>query len=205
MWSALGVMSSDVLHLYEHSELLSLAVRRGAAERDLRRARAEALAQLKQEGFAESDIELTRIAEMKFSLQIHQARGARSPPATLTEADMDEQQRAVHRRATSRSIGEGAAFPGAGTQIGTCRVVRPRARAYARAAGDRGSPDRAGVSARGLLARVQRIPRDRHLRRRGRSAPGARSAVRRSSSCPVTTVVLPPGAARPRSTRSATS
>jgi len=191
VWSALGVMTSDVLHLYERSELLSSPFDAARLNEIYAELEAEALAQLKQEGFAESDIELTRIAEMKFSLQIHVLE-VTVPAGNLTEADMAEQQERFIAR-YEQTFGKGAAFPGAGTQIGTCRVVgRGRVR----------TPELPEIEARQIEPAFQREVYWRELRGlhatdiyRGEDL-GAGSTVSGPAivELPVTTVVLPPGA-----------
>ena len=190
VWSALGVMTSDVLHLYEHSELLSAPFHAKRLNEIYAELEAEALQQLKQEGFAESDIELTRIAEMKFSLQIHVLE-VTVPGGVLTDADMaDQQQRFIARY--EQTFGEGSAFPGAGTQIGTCRVIaRGRVR----------TPELPEIDAREIQPAFQREVYWRELDGlhatdiyRGEDL-GAGSAITGPAivELPVTTVVLPPG------------
>jgi N-methylhydantoinase A len=119
-WSALGVMSADVLHVHEHSELMPApfsAVRLNEIYADLE---GQAREQLEREGFSEDAIETTRFADMKFSMQIHQVE-VPVPGGTLTQDDADTQvQRFVERY--EQTYGEGSAFPGAGTQIGVFRV-----------------------------------------------------------------------------------
>jgi N-methylhydantoinase A len=191
VWSALGVMTSDVLHLYEHSELLSAPFDHERLNATYEQLEADALAQLTQEGFAEEDIELTRIAEMKFSLQIHVLE-VTVPGGTLTEAQMTEQQERFVAR-YEQTFGEGSAFPGAGTQIGTCRVVgRGRVR----------TPELPEIAAAGIEPASQREVYWRELG--GKHATdiyrgedlGAGSEVAGPAiiELPVTTVVLPPGA-----------
>jgi N-methylhydantoinase A len=191
VWSALGVMTSDVLHLYEHSELLSSPFAHERLNAIYEQLEADALAQLTEEGFAEEDIELTRIAEMKFSLQIHVLE-VTVPGGTLTEAQMAEQQERFVAR-YEQTFGEGSAFPGAGTQIGTCRVVgRGRVR----------TPELPQIAAAQIEPASQREVYWRELGGkhstdiyRGEDL-GAGSEVAGPAiiELPVTTVVLPPGA-----------
>jgi N-methylhydantoinase A len=120
-WSALGVMSSDVLHVYEHAELVSSpfdapqlnAIYSGMEER--------ARAQLEAEGFGDDTIELSRYADMKFSLQIHQVE-VPVPLGELTGADMEKQIETFIERYES-IYGKGSAFTGAGVQIGVFRLM----------------------------------------------------------------------------------
>jgi N-methylhydantoinase A len=119
-WSALGVLSSDVLHVYEHSELLlqpfDLA-RMNAVFSDLERRAGD---QLRDEGFADDDIQITRLAQMKFSLQIHDLE-VPVPDGKLDEAGAQALVQSFHRR-YEEVYGAGSAFAGAGTQIGLLKV-----------------------------------------------------------------------------------
>ncbi len=190
-WSALGVMTSDVLHLHEQSELLSSPFPAGRLNEIFERLEADARAQLRAEGFADEDIELSRIAEMKFSLQIHVLE-VPVPAGTLTDADMADQiERFIGRY--EQTFGQGSAFPGAGTQIGTCRVI---ARGTVRtpelpevAAAEAGPAGSREVYWRELGgSHATDIYRGEEL--------GAGSTVAGPAiiELPVTTVVLPPGA-----------
>ncbi|MHB1538606.1 MAG: hydantoinase/oxoprolinase family protein [Solirubrobacteraceae bacterium] len=120
-WSALGVMSSDVLHVYEHSELMLGPFSHERMNEIYGELESRARKQLRAEGFADQDIELSRLAEMKFSLQIHQVE-VPVPSGTLTAAHAEEQvERFV--AAYEQLYGEGSAFRGAGTQIGLFKVL----------------------------------------------------------------------------------
>jgi N-methylhydantoinase A len=114
-------MSSDVVHVYEHAELLSspfAAARFSAIFAELEE---RARGQLRDEGFADDAIELSRYAEMKFSLQIHQVE-VPVPGGDLTTSDMDRQIESFIERYES-IYGRGSAFTGAGVQIGVFRLV----------------------------------------------------------------------------------
>jgi N-methylhydantoinase A len=120
-WSALGVMSSDVLHVYEHAELATSpfdGAQIAAIYADLEQ---RARAQLADEGFSESEMELSRFADMRFSLQIHQVE-VPVPDGELTDETMERQIETFIGRYES-IYGKGAAFTGAGVQIGVFRVV----------------------------------------------------------------------------------
>jgi N-methylhydantoinase A len=114
------------------------------------------------------------------------------PAGDLTEADMAEQQERFIAR-YEQTFGKGAAFPGAGTQIGTCRVVgRGRVR----------TPELPEIEARQIEPAFQREVYWRELSGlhatdiyRGEDL-GAGSTVSGPAivELPVTTVVLPPGA-----------
>jgi N-methylhydantoinase A len=120
-FSALGVMSSDVLHIYEHAQLFSSPFSAEPLNAIYGQLEETARAQLRREGFAEDDIELTRYADMRFSLQIHQVETP-VPGGELTDADMESQVERFIERYES-IYGKGSAFTGAGTQIGILRVA----------------------------------------------------------------------------------
>jgi len=119
-WSALGVMSSDVLHVYEHSELLPSPFSTDRLNELYAVLEQRALAQLREEGFAEADIELTRSADMKFNLQIHQVE-VPFPAGTITAETVEAQSDRFFDR-YEQTYGKGSAFPDAGAQIGLVRV-----------------------------------------------------------------------------------
>jgi N-methylhydantoinase A len=120
-WSALGVLSSDVLHVHEHSELMVAPFDADRMNAVFDEMEAKAIDQLRSEGFADADIALTRLAEMKFSLQIHQVE-VPVPSGTLTASDATDQVgRFIDRY--EQIYGKGAAFPSAGTSIGLFKVL----------------------------------------------------------------------------------
>jgi N-methylhydantoinase A len=120
-WSALGVMSSDVLHVHEHSELVPAPFPPDTLNEIYDRLEAEAREQLEREGFTGDQVELSRLADMKFSMQIHQVE-VPVPGGRLTDAEAAGQiDRFVERY--EQTYGEGSAFPDAGTQIGVFRVL----------------------------------------------------------------------------------
>jgi len=119
-WSALGVMSSDVLHVHEHSELITAPFPPDKLNEIYTRLEAEAYELLQREGFEDDRITISRLADMKFSMQIHQVE-VPVPGGELTERDAQEQiQRFVDRY--EQHYGKGSAFADAGTQIGVFRV-----------------------------------------------------------------------------------
>jgi N-methylhydantoinase A len=120
-WSALGVMSSDVLHVYEHSELVPAPFDPAILNRRFGELEDIARAQLEKEGFAPDDMELTRIVEMKFNLQIHQV-DVPVPAGELSGKDAEDQVDRFFAR-YEQLYGEGSAFPDAGSQIGLFRVL----------------------------------------------------------------------------------
>jgi N-methylhydantoinase A len=120
-WSALGVMTSDVLHVRERSELMMAPFSPERMNEIFGEMEQSATEQLRGEGFADEDIELTRLVEMKFNLQIHQVE-VPVPGGTLTGEDAQHQvERFIERY--EQIYGQGSAFPGAGTQIGLFKVL----------------------------------------------------------------------------------
>jgi len=120
-WSALGVMSSDVLHVYEHAELVSSPFAAARLNEIFSGLEDRAREQLRAEGFTDDSIELSRQADMKFSLQIHQV-DVPVPSGVLTDADMQQQIETFIERYEA-IYGKGSAFTGAGVQAGVFRVI----------------------------------------------------------------------------------
>jgi N-methylhydantoinase A len=120
-WSALGVMSSDVVHVYEHAELVSSPFDPARFNAIFAELEERARGQLRDEGFDDGAIELSRYAEMRFSLQIHQVE-VPVPGGDLASPDMDRQVESFIERYES-IYGRGSAFTGAGVQIGVFRLV----------------------------------------------------------------------------------
>jgi N-methylhydantoinase A len=190
-WSALGVMTSDVLHLHEYSELLSSPFSPARLNEIYERLEVDARAQLKAEGFGEADIELSRIAEMKFSLQIHVLE-VPVPAGRLGESDMTEQvQRFVARY--EQTFGEGSSFPGAGTQIGTCRVVA-RGRVRTPELPEHPAAQAGPAASREVFWREQGGMHATDIYRGEELGAGSTVSGPAIIELPVTTVVLPPGA-----------
>jgi N-methylhydantoinase A len=120
-WSALGILSSDVLHVLERAELMAAPFDPGALNRVYGELEATGRAQLREEGFADDAIALRRFADMKFNLQIHRVE-VPVPGGDLGPAEAAAQVEAFVER-YEQIYGRGAAFVGAGVQIGVMRVV----------------------------------------------------------------------------------
>jgi N-methylhydantoinase A len=120
-WSALGVMSADVLHVYEHAELMAAPFDADRVNAIYRELEDRARRQLEAEGFGGDRIELRRFADMKFQLQIHQVE-VPVPAGNLTARALEQQiDRFVERY--EAHYGAGSAFTGAGVQIGVFRLM----------------------------------------------------------------------------------
>ena|GEM_PF-31147 len=120
-WSALGVMTADVIHVHEHAQLLTAPFAAAEINAVLERLDRQAREQLAAEGFEGEDAEVTFSAQMKFSLQIHELE-VPLPPPRLADADAEE---LVERFIAQyeRTYGAGSAYRAAGTQIGLFRAV----------------------------------------------------------------------------------
>lgn len=119
-WSALGVVSSDILHVYEHAELMSEPFspeRLNTIFRDMEQRAAE---QLRADGIADGDMSMSRSLDMKFSLQIHEVEVPLGS-ATIT-ADVLDRQMEEFVHLYESIFGRGSAYVDAGVQIGLCRV-----------------------------------------------------------------------------------
>jgi N-methylhydantoinase A len=120
-WSALGVLSSDVVHVGERAELMGAPFDAAALTRAYEELEAAARAQLREEGFGDDAIELRRFADMKFNLQIHRVE-VPVPAGPLGPDEAAAQVDAFVER-YEQIYGRGSAFAGAGVQIGVLRVV----------------------------------------------------------------------------------
>jgi N-methylhydantoinase A len=120
-WSALGIQSADVLHVYEKAELLIApfdSQRMNAIFTDLE---AKGRAQLKEDGIAEDAIGFHRSVDMKFRLQIHRVE-VPVPGGTLQTQDTDQLMQAFADKYEAL-YGKGSAFKEAGMEIGVFRVT----------------------------------------------------------------------------------
>jgi N-methylhydantoinase A len=184
-------MTSDVLHIREHSEVMIAPFAPERMNEIYADMEASAREQLRGEGFSDADIELTRLAEMKFSLQIHQVE-VPVPGGTLTEEDAEAQVGRFIAR-YEEIYGKGSAFSGAGTSIGMFKVLaRGRVRNPVPPPIDRaeaGAATRRDVYWRDAGGFT---PTDIHDG--GRLAPGVAIEGPAILEFPDTTVVVPPGA-----------
>jgi N-methylhydantoinase A len=190
-WSALGVMTSDVLHIREHSEVMIAPFSPDRMNEIYAGMEASAREQLHAEGFDDADIELTRLAEMKFSLQIHQVE-VPVPGGTLTAKDAEEQAGRFIQR-YEEIYGEGSAFTGAGTSIGLFKILaRGRVRTPVPPPIDRS--DVAPVGQRDVYWRDHGAFSPTDIYDGSRLSSAAAVAGPAIIEFPDTTVVVPPGA-----------
>jgi N-methylhydantoinase A len=189
-WSALGVMSSDVLHVYETAELMTAPFDPGALNAVFGELEERARAQLAEEGFSGDRVEIRRFADMRFSLQIHQVE-VPVPGGELTAEQAEAQvDRFVERY--EQVYGAGSAFTGAGVQAGVFRVsARGVVRTPALVQRSRdGRPPPTGtrdVYWEGSGFRPTSVHRGEDL------GPGAAMTGPAIVELPETTIVVPPG------------
>jgi len=190
-WSALGVMTSDVLHVHEHSELIDAPFDPARINAIFAELETDAGAQLLADGFGPEEMDLSRSVEMKFSLQIHQVE-VDIPGGDLSAEDAAAQEDRFLAQ-YEKIYGKGSAFAGAGSQIGLFRV-----RARGRLRRPRLPKLQAGGGA-------EPASRDIYWRESGKFVPtaihdglalsaGAEAPGPAIVEFPVTTVVVPPGA-----------
>jgi N-methylhydantoinase A len=120
-WSALGIQSADLLHVYEKAELLIAPFdheRINAIFADLE---ATGRAQLREDGIADDAMRFSRFADMKFRLQIHRVE-VPVPSGTLKAQDT-ERLRETFAEQYESLYGKGSAFKEAGMEIGVLRLI----------------------------------------------------------------------------------
>ncbi|MGE0820856.1 MAG: hydantoinase/oxoprolinase family protein [Candidatus Binatia bacterium] len=119
-WSALGIQSADVLHVYEKAELLIApfaAERLNAIFAELEE---KGRAQLHEDGIDDAHIRFQRTVDMKFRLQIHRVEVS-VPGGTLQPHHAEQLMQAFADKYESL-YGKGSAFKEAGMEIGILRV-----------------------------------------------------------------------------------
>jgi N-methylhydantoinase A len=119
-WSALGIQSADLLHVYEKAELLIAPfdpLRLNAIFTELEE---KGRAQLRDDGIADAAMHFLRSADMKFRLQIHRVE-VPVPSGTLSSHDTEHVRQAFANKYEAL-YGQGSAFTEAGMEIGVLRV-----------------------------------------------------------------------------------
>jgi N-methylhydantoinase A len=120
-WSALGVQSADVLHVYEKAELLIApfdAQRINAIFAELEE---KGKTQLREDGIADDAMQFHRSADMKFRLQIHRVE-VPIPSGSLVTHDAETLLQTFADKYEAL-YGKGSAFKEAGVEIGVLRVT----------------------------------------------------------------------------------
>ncbi len=120
-WSAFGIQSADILHVYETSELLIAPFDVERLNRIFCQLESRAREQLREDQIPDDRIELQRFVEMKFRLQIHRIE-IPVPGGTLTDRDMEALE-ATFVQTYEALYGQGSAFTEAGMEIGVVRVM----------------------------------------------------------------------------------
>ena len=120
-WSALGIQSADVLHVYEKAELLIAPFDAQRVSTIFTELEAKGKAQLQEDGINDEAIRFHRSVDMKFRLQIHRVE-VPVVGGTLTPHDAEQLIQAFTEKYESL-YGEGSAFTEAGMEIGVFRVA----------------------------------------------------------------------------------
>ena len=120
-WSALGVQSADLLHVYEKAELLIAPFDAQRINEIFTEIKEKGKAQLREDGIADDTMRFRRSADMKFRLQIHRVE-VPVPSGTLTSHDTDTLLQTFADKYEAL-YGKGSAFKEAGVEIGVLRVI----------------------------------------------------------------------------------
>ena len=120
-WSALGVQSADLLHVYEKAELLIAPFNAQRINEIFIELEEKGKAQLREDGIADDAIRFHRSADMKFRLQIHRVE-VPVPPGLLKAHDTETLLQTFADK-YEMLYGKGSAFKEAGVEIGVLRVT----------------------------------------------------------------------------------
>ncbi len=120
-WSALGIQSADLLHVYEKAELLIAPFAVDRINTIFAELEEKGRVQLREDGIADADIRFLRTVDMKFRLQIHRVE-VPVPGGMLTADDTDQLMQAFADKYEAL-YGKGSAFKDAGMEIGVLRVA----------------------------------------------------------------------------------
>lgn len=191
-WSALGVMTSDVLHISQRSELMSAPFAPDELNSVFAELEAEVKELLAEGGFGEDQMAIERSARMKFDMQIHEI----DVPVDGGELTADGCERQIARfiETYEQTFGEGSAFAGAGVQIGGLQVLG-RGRVARPVLPEIGHGDPSAAGSRDIYwAELDGfIATD--VYDESAMVAGATIAGPAVIDLPVTTIVLPPGSA----------
>ena len=120
-WSALGVQSADVLHVYEKAELLIAPFDAQRISTIFAALEERGKAQLRADGILDDAMQFHRSADMKFRLQIHRVE-VPVPTGALTSHDAEALLQTFADKYETL-YGKGSAFKEAGVEIGVLRVT----------------------------------------------------------------------------------
>lgn len=120
-WSALGIQSADLLHVYEKAELLIAPFAPGRMNDIFTDLEEKGRTQLREDGISDADMRFLRTVDMKFRLQIHRVEVPVSA-GTLQLQDSEQLMQAFADKYDAL-YGKGSAFRDAGMEIGVFRVA----------------------------------------------------------------------------------
>ncbi len=119
-WSAMGVAVSNVVRVFEQTQIMYEPFGHEAVTEAYRALEAQALGDLTEQGFGPEDTELRRFVSMQYGYQVHQVEVPVNS-GDLTGEDM-QQLVADFETLYERLYGRGAGFREAGVQIINFRV-----------------------------------------------------------------------------------
>jgi N-methylhydantoinase A len=119
-WSAMGVAVSNVVRVFEQTQIMYEPFGHEAVMEAYRALEAQALGDLTEQGFGPEDTELRRFVSMQYGYQVHQVE-VPVKSGDLTGEDM-QQLVADFETLYERLYGRGAGFREAGVQIINFRV-----------------------------------------------------------------------------------
>jgi len=120
-WSALGVQSADLFHVFEKAELFLAPYNAARINEICEELETRGIEQLTKDGLRRDEMSLERYAEMKFRLQIHLVE-VPVPPGKLTAKSLAALEQAFIDK-YERLHGKGSAFTSAGVEMGLLRVT----------------------------------------------------------------------------------
>lgn len=120
VWSALGIGSSDLLYVYELAQIIAAPWDPSEVSAGLADLEEKAVADLGEAGFAEEDVVLQRVADVRYSLQVHVVE-VPIPAGELGVAEMERLADEFQDRYETL-YGAGSGFAGAGIEIVNLRL-----------------------------------------------------------------------------------
>ncbi|HVX31545.1 MAG TPA: hydantoinase/oxoprolinase family protein [Solirubrobacterales bacterium] len=150
VWSALGVASSDVIHIHQRDDILPAPFDRERLRASRDALAEQTLAEFETEGFAREHVHLRWTADIRHRLQVHVVE-VPFPEGEFTEVDVEALVPEFTRRYEDL-YGKGTAFTAAGVELVTLRCTGSatvRKPTLSRAAESGGEPsERARVAPR---------------------------------------------------------
>jgi N-methylhydantoinase A len=118
--SAMGAVTSDIVHTYEMGVPMPVPADPDRFNANFEDLEEEAIEDLRQDGFSDTEMTLSRYVAMRYRRQVHELR---TPvPAGRLKSDDLGQVYNEFERLYEKSYGKGAAYKEAGMQIVTFRV-----------------------------------------------------------------------------------